>query len=238
MDVASIEFINNQPCVDLIEKGILPKLDDMNMSTWETTDAQFLDQIVRQFTSNDYFGKSKLKQVDRFSIHHFAGEVTYTVDGFLEKNNDTLFTDLEVGHAPCCFCLFPLGCHAPFCFAPSAGLVSARAGVFVCATVVGATTPLRWMHVRLTRVVLLLLGRASCTAARFPSSRSCFRSRPWQSVVLMRRRPVLATVPRASPPRPRYCPLLMVSTRCCCRAPCGEPLVITPTLWSSITGMG
>jgi myosin heavy subunit len=56
VDVASIEFINNQPCVDLIEKGILPKLDDMNMSTWETTDVQFLDQIVRQFTSNAYFG--------------------------------------------------------------------------------------------------------------------------------------------------------------------------------------
>jgi hypothetical protein len=36
--------------------GILPKLDDMNLSTWETTDTQFLDQIVRQFSSNAYFG--------------------------------------------------------------------------------------------------------------------------------------------------------------------------------------
>jgi hypothetical protein len=42
-------------------------------------------------------GKSKLKQLDRFSIKHFAGEVSYTVEGFLEKNNDTLYTDLEVG---------------------------------------------------------------------------------------------------------------------------------------------
>lgn len=31
----------------------------------------------------------------RFSVLHFAGEVTYCVDGFIEKNNDTLYTDLE-----------------------------------------------------------------------------------------------------------------------------------------------
>jgi hypothetical protein len=36
--------------------GILPKLDDMNFSSWESNDQQFLDQIVRQFATNPYFG--------------------------------------------------------------------------------------------------------------------------------------------------------------------------------------
>jgi hypothetical protein len=54
--VASIEFINNQPCVDLIEKAILPKLDDMNVSTWDKTDEQFLDQLSRTQKDSKYFG--------------------------------------------------------------------------------------------------------------------------------------------------------------------------------------
>ncbi len=33
---------------------------------------------------------------DKFSVFHFAGEVQYYIEGFLEKNNDTLYTDLEV----------------------------------------------------------------------------------------------------------------------------------------------
>ena len=32
---------------------------------------------------------------DRFSVFHFAGEVQYYIEGFLEKNNDTLWADLE-----------------------------------------------------------------------------------------------------------------------------------------------
>lgn len=40
-------------------------------------------------------GKSRLVN-DKFTVLHFAGEVQYYVEGFLEKNNDTLYTDLEV----------------------------------------------------------------------------------------------------------------------------------------------
>lgn len=30
-----------------------------------------------------------------FRIHHFAGDVVYTVTGFVDKNNDSLFQDLK-----------------------------------------------------------------------------------------------------------------------------------------------
>ena len=30
----------------------------------------------------------------RFVIHHYAGMVTYDVDGFVERNKDVLFDDL------------------------------------------------------------------------------------------------------------------------------------------------
>ena len=32
--------------------------------------------------------------LSRFVIHHYAGEVTYDVEGFVERNKDVLFVDL------------------------------------------------------------------------------------------------------------------------------------------------
>ena len=32
--------------------------------------------------------------IDRFTIHHYAGMVNYDVDGFRERNKDVLFIDL------------------------------------------------------------------------------------------------------------------------------------------------
>ena len=38
--------------------------------------------------------RKKVKRTD-FRLQHYAGEVTYQVTGFLEKNNDLLFRDLK-----------------------------------------------------------------------------------------------------------------------------------------------
>ena len=44
-----------------------------------------------------FFGNPKKRHAsgDRFSVLHFAGEVSYCVVDFIDKNNDTLYTDLE-----------------------------------------------------------------------------------------------------------------------------------------------
>lgn len=96
--MARIEFQNNQPCVDLIEKkptGILPTLDEICMLGRETRDESFLDRLNGLHKSNDFYVANRIRGPRaEFSIQHFAGEVSYCVDGFIEKNSDTVYDDL------------------------------------------------------------------------------------------------------------------------------------------------
>ncbi|KAH7440883.1 hypothetical protein KP509_03G015200 [Ceratopteris richardii] len=84
-----IEFIDNQDVLDLIEKkpfGIVALLDEACMfpkSTHET----FATKLFQHFKNNRRFKKPKLSTTD-FTIAHYAGEVTYHTDLFLEKNRD------------------------------------------------------------------------------------------------------------------------------------------------------
>ena len=107
VDVTSIKFRNNQPCVELIEAGaknknkappgILTLLDDVCRGGQQgMTDEKFLDTVVRAHKDqNEYFVVPKVRSMDKFSVKHFAGAVTYTVKNFIGKNNDKLNDDLE-----------------------------------------------------------------------------------------------------------------------------------------------
>mmetsp|Transcript_20530 Transcript_20530/g.43017 ORF Transcript_20530/g.43017 Transcript_20530/m.43017 type:complete len:1459 (-) Transcript_20530:62-4438(-) len=100
IDCAYIEFQNNQPCVDLIEKkpsGLLPLLDEICVLNRKTdTDMTYLTTL-----NNTHRGKTKHYGVSRFAgnntfiVKHFAGDVIYSVEGFISKNNDKLLPDLE-----------------------------------------------------------------------------------------------------------------------------------------------
>nr|DAD44342.1 TPA_asm: hypothetical protein HUJ06_002572 [Nelumbo nucifera] len=84
-----IEFVDNQDVLDLIEKkpgGIIALLDEACMfpkSTHET----FAQKLYQTFKNNKRFIKPKLSRTG-FTISHYAGEVAYQADYFLEKNRD------------------------------------------------------------------------------------------------------------------------------------------------------
>jgi len=88
-----IEFSDNQPCIDLIEKkmGILSLLDEEsrlpagNDESWVTKLYQTLDKPP----SNKVFKKPRFGQT-KFIVSHYALDVTYDIDGFIEKNRDTV----------------------------------------------------------------------------------------------------------------------------------------------------
>ncbi|KAJ0725452.1 putative myosin ATPase [Helianthus annuus] len=84
-----IEFVDNQDVLDLLEKkpgGIIALLDEACMfpkSTHET----FSNKLYQTFKNHKRFIKPKLSRTD-FTIAHYAGEVQYQSDQFLDKNKD------------------------------------------------------------------------------------------------------------------------------------------------------
>jgi myosin heavy subunit len=96
IDCSNIVYQNNIPCVRLIDQkntGIFALLDE-EVVVPRGSDAKFVARLHTTFdetpaTKSPYFVRNKRKPND-FGVAHFAGEVMYTVDGFLEKNKDTL----------------------------------------------------------------------------------------------------------------------------------------------------
>ncbi|TKY52109.1 Myosin-11 protein [Spatholobus suberectus] len=107
-----IEFVDNQDVLDLIEKkpgGIIALLDEACMfpkSTHET----FANKLYQTFKNHKRFIKPKLSRTD-FTIAHYAGEVLYQSDQFLDKNKDYVVPEhqdlLSASKCPFVSGLFP-----------------------------------------------------------------------------------------------------------------------------------
>ncbi|KAH9659164.1 Myosin-11 [Citrus sinensis] len=125
IDWSYIEFVDNQDVLDLIEKagssfdnnltspkkpgGIIALLDEACMfpkSTHET----FANKLYQTFKSHKRFVKPKFSRTD-FAIAHYAGEVMYQSDQFLDKNKDYVVPEhqdlLSASNCPFVAGLFP-----------------------------------------------------------------------------------------------------------------------------------
>jgi myosin heavy subunit len=90
-----IEFIDNQPILDMIEKkpkGLLVQLDEEIVMP-KGNDETWFNKISRDFEKTPYFQKV-VKKKGHFIVNHYAGIVPYDSDGFLEKNRDSLWPDI------------------------------------------------------------------------------------------------------------------------------------------------
>ena len=92
IDWTFINFSDNQPCIDLIEGklGVLSLLDEESRLPMGS-DEQFVTKLHHNFAAEKQkfykkprFGKSA------FTVCHYATDVTYESDGFIEKNRDTV----------------------------------------------------------------------------------------------------------------------------------------------------
>lgn len=93
LDWAAISFKDNQPVIDLIMKkptGLLIQLEELGL-LGRRADNKALLQLYHNthLGSNENYSKPRFEGPE-FNIHHFAGQVTYNVSTFLQKNNDSL----------------------------------------------------------------------------------------------------------------------------------------------------
>uniref|UniRef100_A0A8B9HTB0 Myosin IG n=1 Tax=Astyanax mexicanus TaxID=7994 RepID=A0A8B9HTB0_ASTMX len=100
-----IDYFNNQIIVDLVEqphKGIISILDDACLTAGKVTDTVCLDSMNQKLGQHAHYTSRKLCPTDKtmefnrhFRIRHYAGDVTYSVESFLDKNKDPLFQDFK-----------------------------------------------------------------------------------------------------------------------------------------------
>jgi myosin heavy subunit len=108
IDCEGITFQDNIGCVRLIDArnpvGIFSTLDEEGVLS-RPSDQKFVNRMHSQYeenkaTKSEYYTRNRRKP-DEFGVKHFAGEVVYHCEGFLEKNKDalspTLLAELEDG---------------------------------------------------------------------------------------------------------------------------------------------
>ncbi|XP_041364734.1 unconventional myosin-Ie-like [Gigantopelta aegis] len=93
----AIDYFNNKIVCDLIEAknppGIMSILDDVCATMHavsEGADSKLMNKLSMAVGTHNHFQGTSTG----FVIHHYAGKVTYDVDGFCERNRDVLFSDL------------------------------------------------------------------------------------------------------------------------------------------------
>lgn len=90
IDVTAVVCPDNTPCLRLItEKGGILSLLDEECLLGKGTDTGFLEKVAQAHERNKFFEKKKTSR-DQFLVRHYAATVTYDVNGWREKNADTL----------------------------------------------------------------------------------------------------------------------------------------------------
>ncbi|XP_059053404.1 myosin-I heavy chain [Achroia grisella] len=87
-----IPFTDNASCLELLEKPprSLLKLLSEQCHMPKGSDGAYLTNIQGEFGEHQSFVKgSRRKWEEEFGVQHYAGAVTYSVHGFVDKNRDT-----------------------------------------------------------------------------------------------------------------------------------------------------
>lgn len=100
-----VNYFNNAIICNLIEeqhKGMLAIMDEACLGVGVVTDEILLENFDKKLGGHKHYTSRKLTPTDKtlehnrdFRIRHYAGDVKYSIVGFLDKNKDTLFQDFK-----------------------------------------------------------------------------------------------------------------------------------------------
>ncbi|KAG8510574.1 Unconventional myosin-Ig [Galemys pyrenaicus] len=101
----TVQYFNNASIVELVERphrGVLAVLDEACSTAGTITDRIFLQTLDTHHRHHAHYTSRQLCPTDKtmefgrdFRIKHYAGDVTYSVEGFIDKNRDSLFQDFK-----------------------------------------------------------------------------------------------------------------------------------------------
>uniref|UniRef100_A0A8C2CG00 Myosin IHb n=1 Tax=Cyprinus carpio TaxID=7962 RepID=A0A8C2CG00_CYPCA len=110
-----VPYFNNKIICDLVEEKHRGIISILVSGTESTTDFTFLEKLEEKMCGHPHFITHKLadqktrKTLERgdFRLLHYAREVTYSVVGFLDKNNDLLYRNIKEVRGSTTACILP-----------------------------------------------------------------------------------------------------------------------------------
>lgn len=96
IDVESITFASNKPTLDLLlgrPLGVLTLMDEESKFA-RATDQSLLLKLQQNLRTSPCFSSPKSTKEMCFGVRHYAGVVSYNVQDFLEKNRDSLHSNM------------------------------------------------------------------------------------------------------------------------------------------------
>ena len=98
-----IDYFDNAVICKLIEDrkvGIIDRLDEECLRPGEATTETLMDKFNAAYQNHRHYVSRETARSDKtlgpldFRLKHYAGDVQYAADGFIDKNKDLLFRDL------------------------------------------------------------------------------------------------------------------------------------------------
>ncbi|XP_053609304.1 unconventional myosin ID [Plodia interpunctella] len=100
-----IKYFNNRIICELVDaphQGIIAIMDEACLNPTKISDKQLLEAMDKRLNNHKHYTSRQLSPIDKklahsvdFRITHYAGDVTYAITGFMDKNKDSLWQDLK-----------------------------------------------------------------------------------------------------------------------------------------------
>lgn len=100
-----VQYFNNKIICELVDqphRGIIAIVDEACLTVGRMTDETLLEAMDGKLAQHAHYSSRQLRPLDKelrhkehFRVTHYAGDVVYSVTGFLEKNRDTLYQDFK-----------------------------------------------------------------------------------------------------------------------------------------------
>ncbi|XP_028172664.1 unconventional myosin ID [Ostrinia furnacalis] len=100
-----VTYFNNRVICELVDaphQGVIAIMDEACLNPTKISDKQLLEAMDKRLSGHKHYTSRQLAPADKklkhgvdFRITHYAGDVTYAITGFMDKNKDSLWQDLK-----------------------------------------------------------------------------------------------------------------------------------------------